>query len=64
MEVEIRGFKGVLLELQSTIAIRSSFDTPRVAYYEVKLYNSDKKVKISLEKVYPEEINIIKKENK
>ncbi len=64
MEVEVKGFKGLLIELQSTVALRSDFDTPRIVYYEIKLYNPDKRVTIKLEKVYPEEIKVIEKESK
>lgn len=66
MEVEVRKYKGVILDLEGVIldlegvtVTKSSFDKPRIAYYRVKLYDADKKATIDLLNVDPKEIKII-----
>lgn len=59
MEVEVRKYKGVILNLEGVTVTKSSFDKPRIAYYRVKLYDADKKATIDLLNVDPKEIKII-----
>lgn len=56
MEVEIKGFKGILVEIQSVVSVKSSFDKPRVDYYSVRLYNPENETTIILDKIYPSEL--------
>ena len=39
MEVEVRKYKGVILDLEGVTVTKSSFDKPRIAYYRVKYDN-------------------------
>lgn len=59
MEAEIKGFKGTILLMEGTTVSKSSFDKPRVVYYNVKLYDADKKLTMEFINVYPQEIKIL-----
>lgn len=61
MEIEVRGYKGEILDLEGVIVAKSSFDKPRIAYYRVKLYDADKRATIELLNINPEDLKIIQK---
>lgn len=58
MEAEVRGYKGVILDLEGKVV---AFEKPRIASYKVKLYDAEKITTIELLNVNPEEIKVIKK---
>lgn len=61
MEAEVRGYKGVILDLEGKVVAKNSFEKPRIAFYKVKLYDAEKITTIELLNVNPEEIKVIKK---
>lgn len=59
MEVEIRGFKGCIFEMDSNVITKVSWEEPKVVSYNVTLYIANRKATIKLKKVRPEEIKVL-----